>query len=762
MKDQTTRHKTQPIVLLVEDDLVLARHWQQALEAQQFRVLHTDSAPHAIEIINKKSPHVVITDILVKDLEGKVTMLGGVLILSHIALLTEHSPKVLAVTGMSTDSSFFASFKLLENTNAVRKPVTADEVVEKVSALAAQFEQEKEQEREKQRIQQELVQVSESNRAMLELLGASDGVWDWHVGTDDITFAPGWRKMLGYDGDDVTNVPNSWKALLASIHKQDQQAFQNCIAEHTNPTSRAEKTRHFFHELRIQHRAGSFLWLRFRGVVSFDTQGNATRAVGSAYDITQQKQAELERDMFFHTSTELFGVFDIDKLKWIRLSAKLISLIGMSEEDLKSSPPPRLFHPDDRPIFGNALVQLTQGIPLHRLSARVYSHALKQYRWLELSAPPTQENEQLAYITARDTTEFEASFVSRLGKLLPLGLVVIDVQENKTLYHNGYLEQYTSQNSEQIWVGWRDIMPEDDVSRWQQTIETLRTLPDQQSVEYEFTMYSTEGKPHHFVGSYSPFKRSAENDVHQVIGIIVRLDELASLKQYARRLEATNQSLEQFTYVASHDLKQPLRGIQTLAEWIKEDAQDLLPDESKQHLSKLLTSVQRMTKLLTELLNYAKAGQTNTPPTTFNLHETVTDIINLLSPQEGLVITNNTPSVPITTSQTEFEQVLRNLIHNAIKHHDKENGHIEVNATIVKRTNTLEFDVQDDGPGIAPKFHKRIFEMFQTLTPRHKTGSTGIGLTLVQRLILLQGGSISLTSAPGEGTTFHCTWPLRA
>ncbi|HAA54195.1 MAG TPA: hypothetical protein DCE42_05535 [Myxococcales bacterium] len=762
MKDQTTRHKTQPIVLLVEDDLVLARHWQQALEAQQFRVLHADSASHAIDIINKKSPHVVITDILVKDLEGKVTMLGGVLILSHIALLTEQSPKVLAITGMSTDSSFFASFKLLENTNAVRKPVTADEVVEKVSALAAQFEQEKEQEREKQRIQQELVHISESNRAMLDLLGASDGVWDWHVGTDDITFAPGWRKMLGYDGDDVTNVPNSWKALIASIHKQDQQAFQSCIAEHINPTSRAEKTRHFFHEVRIQHQDKSFVWLRFRGVVSFDPQGNATRAVGSAHDITQQKQAELERDRFFRSSTDLFGSFHLFQHKWLKISKGLSDLVRIPEAQVYKRTSPQLLHPDDRGVFANALEELKAGKSIRGLSTRIRSLKQNDYRWLEWYAQPPQEGEALAYLTARDTTELEVSFLSRLGKLLPLGLVVVDVQENQTLYHNGYLEQYTSQNTEQIWEGWRDIMPEDDVSRWLQTIETLRTLPDQQSVEYEFTMYSAEGEPHHFVGSYSPFKRSAEGNVHQVIGIIVRLDELEALKQYARRLEATNQSLEQFTYVASHDLKQPLRGIQTLAEWIWEDTQDLLPDESKQHLNKLLTSVQRMTKLLTELLHYAKAGQTNTPPTTFNLHDTIADIINLLSPQMGFVITNNTPSVPITTSQTEFEQVLRNLIHNAIKHHDKENGHIEVNAMIDKRTNTLEFDVQDNGPGIHPKFHKRIFEMFQTLTPRHKTESTGIGLTLVQRLILLQGGSISLTSAPGEGTTFQCTWPLRA
>lgn len=222
-------------------------------------------------------------------------------------------------------------------------------------------------------------------------------------------------------------------------------------------------------------------------------------------------------------------------------------------------------------------------------------------------------------------------------------------------------------------------------------------------------------------------------------------------------LERRNQELDQFAYIASHDLKAPLRAIDNLATWISDDAGSLLPLTSQQHLELLRSRVKRMEDLLNGLLAYSRADRYLGEAEPVDIRRLVEGIIELLAPPESFTITVQPKMPVINTLRVPLETVLRNLIGNAIKHHHRPDGRVQVSAE--ERGDLIEFIVKDDGPGIAEIFHGRVFMIFQTLQPRDQVEGSGMGLAIVKKTVESRGGKISLISSEGQGATFCFTWP---
>ncbi|MBE9040111.1 PAS domain S-box protein [Oscillatoriales cyanobacterium LEGE 11467] len=225
------------------------------------------------------------------------------------------------------------------------------------------------------------------------------------------------------------------------------------------------------------------------------------------------------------------------------------------------------------------------------------------------------------------------------------------------------------------------------------------------------------------------------------------------------QLEKRNQELDRFAYVASHDLKAPLRAIGNLATWIDEDIGNDLPDENRQQLDLLQGRVHRMEKLIDGLLAYSRAGQSSMTFEEVDLKTLLEEEIDLLAPMAALTI-EIAPDLPkFYTDRVPLARVFANLISNAIKHHHRSNGRIEISWT-PGCNGFYEFSVGDDGPGIDEAYHAKIFEIFQVLEARDKVESTGIGLAIVKKTVEAEGGEIFVESEVGKGTTFRFTWPM--
>lgn len=222
-------------------------------------------------------------------------------------------------------------------------------------------------------------------------------------------------------------------------------------------------------------------------------------------------------------------------------------------------------------------------------------------------------------------------------------------------------------------------------------------------------------------------------------------------------LSRSNTDLEQFAFVASHDLKAPLRAINHLATWLEEDLKDALTKDSQKHLELLRQRVRRMERFLEDLLLYSRAGRVSTDIATTNVRELFVDVVDLLAAPPGFVIQMTGEGLSFDTLVTPLRQVITNLIANAIKHHDASTGVVEF--AVRDLGAQLEFTVSDDGPGIEPQFHEKIFAMFQTLRRRDEVEGSGIGLALVRRIVSLYGGTVTVSCREPRGATFSFTWP---
>jgi signal transduction histidine kinase len=230
--------------------------------------------------------------------------------------------------------------------------------------------------------------------------------------------------------------------------------------------------------------------------------------------------------------------------------------------------------------------------------------------------------------------------------------------------------------------------------------------------------------------------------------------------QLLKQVEAANQELAEFAYVVSHDLKAPLRAIDSLVKWLASDYRDKFDDEGRDQLGLLLGRVKRMHDLIDGILQYSRAGRIREERAEVDLAELLPEVIDLLAPPVHIKVRVETQLPKVTIERTRIGQVFQNLLSNAIKYMDKPEGLIRVGCA--DDGTFWRFYVADNGPGIDQKDFERVFQLFQTLKPRDQADSTGVGLAVVKKVVDMYGGRAWVESKLGEGSTFLFTLPKGA
>jgi PAS domain S-box-containing protein len=348
-----------------------------------------------------------------------------------------------------------------------------------------------------------------------------------------------------------------------------------------------------------------------------------------------------------------------------------------------------------------------------------------------------------------------ARFVNR-AYLEFLGVGEVEVQrydwtqfvypEDREAYVNAYLEAFNRRGLFEAQFRFRRA---DGEYRWMKSRGVPRLTPVGEFLGYVGCTFDITD-----IKQAEEALRESEGQLHLLTQSLERqVDERTA--ELARSVEELNQ----FVYVASHDLKAPLRAVKQLAGWIAQDCGDILPEASKTHLSKLQGRIQRMEKFLDDLLIYSRAGRAYYQSLErIDTGALAKEMIEILAPPPGFTFTIQEDMPLLRSYRTPLELVFKSLIDNAIKHHHRAEGHIQISAQA--KGKFIEFTVTDDGPGIDPDFHDHIFQIFQTLKPRDEVEGSGVGLAIAKRAVESQGGTIEVISREGQGATFRFTWPL--
>jgi len=317
------------------------------------------------------------------------------------------------------------------------------------------------------------------------------------------------------------------------------------------------------------------------------------------------------------------------------------------------------------------------------------------------------------------------------------------------------------------WVG-KDVRGKHLSEIHGQELYAARTQYIDEALRGETVSYEALGRKGEGMGFFHHEFKPHLDKGGNVIGIFATATDISDRHDIERQLEAkqqelvrSNQDLEQFAYVASHDLKAPLRAIEVLVQWLRDDLTDYEGGEVHENLDLLGQRTKRLTRLLDDLLAYSRIGRKVGEVVEVDCNEQVTDLVELMGLPENMTVEIEGELPVFTTYAAPLEQVFRNLIGNATKHHPGPAGKVTVSCA--DEDDFYVFSVTDDGEGIPQEYAERVFQMFQTLKPRDEVEGSGMGLAIVSRIVDWQGGRIWFEPGPdGRGTLFNFQWKKAA
>ena len=622
--------------------------------------------------------------------------------------------------------------------------------------------------------------TAKNDQLELALEGGALGLWDWKVTSGKVRYSSQWYQITGYAPDEVDSEPSAFERLVHPDDLLDARKQFNRYLSGEEPEYRSD--------FRIRHKSGEWRWVHARGkVVATDTNGSASRVLGFHVDITDRKLAEerlrlLQKAIDHSDSVVLITTPNPEDPRIVYASQRSVTVCGYEPAELIGRNPSFLqagASEQDQLVLSQLRSALLNGglfegvltnvrkdgeeyrIRLHIFPIKDASGQLLNFGSIgydvtkehEVQVALQQEQEQFRSIFAY--SPIGVALVSTGGHFLRVNQSLCDIV--------GYSE------AELLARDFQQITHPDDL---EEDLDYLQQMLDGSITSYEIEkryfhkhghtvwilltvslVWNADGTPRHFVS--------------QIQDISARKANEQTISEHLSELERSNQELDDFAYIASHDLKEPLRGINNHSQSLLKRYSDQLDEKGVHKLNRLNRLTSKMEQLISDLLYFSRIGRGGSSLELKDLNQLVDEQIDTLSTflkERNAQVTVTSALPMILCDAPKLATVFRNLIANAVKYNDSEQKTVSIwfNETTEHEGETLQnvFHIADNGIGIEPEFHDSVFRMFKRLHGEKVYGEgTGAGLTFVKKIIEQQGGRIWLTSEPGRGTRFSFTIP---
>lgn len=354
----------------------------------------------------------------------------------------------------------------------------------------------------------------------------------------------------------------------------------------------------------------------------------------------------------------------------------------------------------------------------------------------------------------KESLEAQKQKYSNIIANMNLGLVEVNTDDEILMVNHSFEEMSGFTETELIGKKGKETLLHKDSQDLLSQENKKRLKGDSNS--YEVKAIKKNGELRYWLISGAP-NYNINGEVTGSIGIHLDITELKNLElqkeSLLQKLEKSNQELNEYAHVVSHDLKSPLRSLNALVSWLKEDNIEKLDSDSINNIALIESTLEKMDNLISDILNYSSVTISNNEMEEVNLQDMVSDLIDFIYCPEHIKVSLKSSLPTINGDKARLQQVFQNLISNAIKFIDKEKGLVEIDC--VDKETYYQFSVRDNGIGIEQEYHNKIFKIFQSLNKRED--SSGIGLSIVKKIIEKYKGEIWLESTPGVGTTFYFT-----
>ena len=654
-----------------------------------------------------------------------------------------------------------------------------NKVLAKANADLAQATERTKQLNEKLLIQNEIFKQAEES--------SLQGSYSWNLSTGEATFSDNMYRLLGCEPGEF--IP-SLEEVLKYVHPEDQDYVKD-IGTKASKTDKSLVTRH-----RIISKDGKLKYIQGTGKVI--NYGNTEMIVGTMRDVTADtllnqhikfREAQLTQAQNVAKLGSFYNDFRTNAITWsdelYRLYGYEPGEIGINEINVGN------IHPDDLPaIYASVKNAREKGIPVDIEYRRTDKSGKVRHVYSKAEIiRDTSENIIGLFGVNMDLTDLREKemqlkeserFNRAILDLAPNVVYIYDLEKRKNVFINKNILKIAGYSDKEI----RDfdadmismIIHPEDLDQMSVHHENCKGLKDGAISEIEYRLKTKQGNYIYLLSSDTVFTRNQDHEVTQVIGVTIDITEIKkanhALIAANQELERSNQELTSFTYVASHDLQEPLRKIRIFISRIHAEE---LSENNKELFSRITSSVGRMNELIESLLNYSRANTTDINKEETDLNNVVDEVKNSLHHiiEEKNAVIELLPLPKIKVVRTQFLQLFTNIIENGIKY-SKQNiaPHVQISAQIAKReeiyrsigsnikTKYWKVSVADNGIGFEQQYEDKIFDMFQRLHSKTEYNGTGIGLAICKKVIQNHNGFITATGKPGIGSTFNIFIPV--